>query len=279
MYASLSTPSANVSIGLIPTFETIGWLAPLLLLLCRLLQGMAISGEYTGAIIYVAEQVPQRQRGFYTGFIQSTVPLGLLLCLVVVFITRNLLGNNAFETYGWRLPFFFRAILIVLSYLIRARLPESPLYVRLKSQGMTSTRPVRDSFRTKHNRMLLLLAVFGGCAAQSKLMQTTHFVALFFLQRTVLLPSETVLIIVGIATLVGSPLLQFFGGLSDKIGRKPLILSGSTPFITELLVKTLPISMAYLPFVGLIYPLTLIFLAIIVHAFAVPETYRRNLMA
>lgn len=161
MYASLSTPSANVSIGLIPTFETIGWLAPLLLLLCRLLQGMAISGEYTGAIIYVAEQAPQRQRGFYTGFIQSTVPLGLLLCLVVVFITRNLLGNNAFETYGWRLPFFFSAILIVLSYLIRARLPESPLYVRLKSQGMTSTRPVRDSFRTKRNRMLLLLVVFG----------------------------------------------------------------------------------------------------------------------
>lgn len=355
---------ATFCIGLIPSFEAVGWYAPFLLLVCRLLQGLAISGEYTGAIIYVAEQAPERRRGFFTGFIQATVPLGLLLCLLVVYSTRRLLGNEAFDAYGWRIPFLFSAFLIALGWFIRTRLPESLLFAQMQEQGSSSSMPVKDSFRTRRNRMLLLIAIFGGCAAQSTLMQTTHFVTLFYLQRTVLLPVETVLIIVGTATIISSPLLQFFGSVSDKLGRKPIIISGLllsiffmplvfhfmhpignpeglaavhtvsltamvqltglllclhvscamvygpvgafilelfptqirytsmgfaynvgngvlgglTPFITELFVRMIvPISAAFVPFAGLIYPLTLISIAIFVNAFTAPETYRKSL--
>jgi MFS family permease len=356
--------SATFFIGCIPRFETIGWVAPLLLLVCRLLQGMAISGEYAGATIYVAEHAPEHQRGFYTGFIQSTAPFGLLMCLVVVFVTRSLMGNEHFETYGWRLPFLFSAVLVVLSYVVRKKLHESPLYTQLKSEGKTSQTPVKECFKTKGNVSLMLLAIFGGCAAQSTLMQTTHFVALFFLQRSVLLPTDTVLLIMAVATLLGSPFFQLFGSLSDKVGRKKVILGGlilsavlipvvfyffvhignpsalkevhsistsavlqliflvlslhiccamvygplgafilelfptrirytsmgfaynigngvlggSTTFIAELLRNTLVVGVAFLPFVGLVYPLALIVIAILVNALAVPETYKKSLI-
>jgi MFS family permease len=217
---------ATFLIGCIPSFAHVGWLAPVLLLGCRLVQGLAISGEYAGATIYVAEHSPAHKRGFYTGFIQATPALGLLLCLVVVSATRHLLGNEAFEDQGWRIPFLFSAVLVGLAYLVRRKLGESPLYAQLQTEGRTSSRPVQESFKAKGNLRLMLLAVFGGCAAQSTLMQTTHFVTLFFLQRTVHLPVDRVLLIMAVATLLGSPFFQAFAGLSDRVGRKRVMLAG-----------------------------------------------------
>jgi MFS family permease len=218
--------SATFLIGCIPTFETIGWLAPFFLLILRLLQGLAISGEYTGATIYVAEHAPEDKRGFYTGFIQSTIPLALLLCLGVLFITQRSMSSEAFSTYGWRIPFLFSAALVLLSYLIRRKLSETPRYRLLQIQGNISNKPVSESFGTKGNIKTMLLLIFGGCGAQSTLMQTTHFVMLFFLQRVVFLSLDTTLLVIGIATLLGCPFFQLSGAWSDKIGRKKVILPG-----------------------------------------------------
>jgi MFS family permease len=363
LFSLLLMGGATFLIGCIPNFNSIGWFAPFLLLICRLLQGLAISGEYTGATIFVAEHAPDRRRGFYTGFIQATVPLSLLLCLSVLLITRGLMTSEKFELYGWRFPFLFSAVLVILSYSIRRKLNETPLYSQLKSEGKTSTSPIKESFRSKGNIKLILLSIFGGCAAQSTLMQTTHFVVFFFLQRSVYLSLQTTLVIVGIATLVGCPFFQWFGALSDKVGRKTImlaglvlslvmvpvvfylmmnignpeglkaghainnvaiikltllvlslhlccamvygplgafivelfptrirftsmgfaynigngVLGGSTTFITELLRNVILAAAILSPFVGLIYPLSLIALAIIVNWFFVPETYRRNM--
>jgi MFS family permease len=213
-------------IGCIPSFNTIGWFAPLLLLLFRLLQGLAISGEYTAATIYVAEHAPEHKRGFYTGFIQATIPLSLMTCLGVLFITQSSMAGDAFESYGWRVPFFFSAVLVIFSYFIRRQLKETPRYEILRAQDNISKMPVKESFQKRGNVKRMLLAIFGGCAAQSTLMQTTHFVMLFFLQRVVFLSVNDTLMIIGIATLLGCPFFQFFGALSDKIGRKRVILFG-----------------------------------------------------
>ena len=217
---------ATFLIGCIPTFEKIGWLAPVLLLICRIMQGLAISGEYAGAVIYVAEHAPAEKRGFYTGFIQATVPIGLLLCLSIVYITRSFLSEESFANFGWRIPFLFSSILVIFSYFIRKRLHESPIFAQLKKQRKTSIAPIKDSFTTPGNVKLMLKAVFGGVAVQSTVMQTTLFVTLFFLQRAVKLPYETVLIIVLCSTLFSSFFYQIFGGMSDKIGRKPIMLGG-----------------------------------------------------
>jgi MFS family permease len=235
---------ATFLIGCIPSFARVGWLAPVLLLGCRLVQGLAISGEYAGATIYVAEHAPGDKRGFYTGFIQATPALGLLLCLVVVFATRRLLGDASFEDQGWRIPFLFSAVLVGLAYLVRRRLGESPLYAQLQTEGRTSSRPVQESFKAKGNVRLMLLAIFGGCAAQSTLMQTTHFVTLFFLQRTVQLPVDRVLLIMALATLLGSPFFQVFAGLSDRVGRKRVMLTG-------LVLSTLLVPVAFYLFLHL----------------------------
>lgn len=354
---------ATFLIGCIPTFDMIGWFAPALLLAFRLLQGLAISGEYTGASIFVAEHAPANRRGFYTGFIQATVPLGLLLCLTILFLTKSAMSAEYFETAGWRIPFLFSAVLVVLSYFVRRKLNETPLYTQLKTNKKLSASPVRESFRSRGNVSLMLKAVFGGCAAQSTLMQTTHFVMLFFLQRTVWLSLETTLVIIGVATFAALPFFQLCGGWSDKLGRKPVmltglvasailvpvvfysilqignpagisaahtisyeaaiaiifliialhiccamvygplgafilelfptrirftsmgftynigngVLGGSTTFITEFL-KSLAVGSALIsPFTGLMYPLSLIVIAIVVNIFFVPETYRRVL--
>ncbi|QHT68777.1 MHS family MFS transporter [Rhodocytophaga rosea] len=218
--------TATFLIGCIPTFETIGWMAPVLLLILRLLQGLAISGEYTGATIYVAEHAPENKRGFYTGFIQSTIPLALLLCLGVLFTTQRSMTPEDFSTYGWRIPFLFSAVLVLLSYFIRRKLGETPKYALLQTQGKISHQPVRESFQTKGNIKTMLLLIFGGCGAQSTLMQTTHFVMLFFLQRVVFLSFDTTLLVIGMATLLGCPFFQLSGALSDKVGRKKIMLTG-----------------------------------------------------
>lgn len=217
---------ATFFIGCIPTFEKVGWLAPILLLICRIMQGLAISGEYAGAVIYVAEHAPAKKRGFYTGFIQATVPIGLLLCLSIVYITRSSLSEESFASFGWRIPFLFSSILVIFSYFIRRRLHESPIFAQLKKERKTSIAPIKDAFTTPGNLKLMLKAIFGGSATQSAIMQTTLFVTLFFLQRAVKLPYETVLIIVLCSTLFSSFFYQIFGAVSDKIGRKPIMLGG-----------------------------------------------------
>lgn len=218
--------AATFLIGCIPTFKQAGWLAPILFLILRLFQGLAISGEYSGAVIYVAEHAPENKRGFYTGFIQTTSSIALILCLLVVFATRSIMSDESFNSFGWRVPFLFSAVLVVISYLIRRKLHESPVFTQLKNEGKTSKAPVRETFRTKKNVGLIMAAIFGGNAAQSAIMQTNQFVTLFFLQRTVHLPDTTSILILAVGILVAGPFFQIFGALSDRIGRKKVIMSG-----------------------------------------------------
>lgn len=217
---------ATFLIGCIPTFAQAGWVSPILFLILRLMQGLAISGEYSGAIIYVAEHSPEHKRGFYTGFIQTTSSFALILGLTVVLITKGLMSEESFNAFGWRIPFLFSAILVIASYYIRRRLHESPVFAKLKSEGKTSKSPVKETFKTRKNIGLIFSAVFGGNAAQSAIMQVNQIITLFFLQRTVKLPDSTALLIMAAGILLASPFFQIFGAISDRIGRKKVMLPG-----------------------------------------------------
>ncbi|MBM3402010.1 MAG: MHS family MFS transporter [Bacteroidetes bacterium] len=217
---------ATFLIGCIPTFAQAGWVSPILFLILRLMQGLAISGEYSGAIIYVAEHSPEHKRGFYTGFIQTTSSFALILGLTVVLITKGLMSEESFNAFGWRIPFLFSAILVIASYYIRRRLHESPVFAKLKSEGKTSKSPVKETFKTKKNIGLILSAVFGGNAAQSAIMQVNQIITLFFLQRIVKLPDSTALLIMAAGILLASPFFQICGAISDRIGRKKVMLPG-----------------------------------------------------
>ncbi|MCE4066225.1 MFS transporter [Chryseobacterium gleum] len=350
-------------IGCIPHFSTIGWAAPILLLVCRLMQGLAISGEYAGAVIYVAEHAPAHKRGFYTGFIQATVPVGLLVCLGIIFIVKSIMSESDFTAYGWRIPFLLSSVLVLLSFFARKKLHESPVFEELKKAGKTSKAPIKEAFTTKGNIRTMLKAIFGGNAAQSSVMQTSLFVTLFFMQRAVKLEENTVLLITGVVTLLSTYFYQYFGALSDKIGRKKVLIGGlisslimiplsfylfmeignpeeltevhaisnsavlkimgisfllsvagaatygplgafmleifptkirytsmgfsqnmgngciggATTFITELIKTSFMVSAALSPFIGLIYPVFLVVVAIIVNVLFIPETYKTNL--
>ncbi|MFP3834034.1 MFS transporter [Chryseobacterium sp. SIMBA_028] len=350
-------------IGCIPGFSSIGWAAPILLLICRLMQGLAISGEYAGAVIYVAEHAPTNKRGFYTGFIQATVPMGLLICLSVIFLTRNSMSEEDFTRYGWRIPFLLSSVLVILSYIIRKKLHESPVFEELKKAGKTSKSPVKEAFTTKGNVKTMLKAIFGGNAAQSSVMQTSLFVTLFFMQRAVKLEETTVLMITGVVTLFSAYFYQYFGALSDRIGRKKVLIGGlissliliplsfylfmeignpdrlttvhkisniavlqmmgvsfllslagaatygplgafmleifptkirytsmgfaqnmgngfiggATTFITEFIKTSFIVSAVLAPFIGLVYPIFLVGLALIVNILFIPETYQTDL--
>jgi len=213
-------------VGLLPTYERVGVLAPVLLVLLRLLQGLALGGEYGGAATYVAEHSPDGKRGYYTGYIQATATLGLLIALIVILVVRQQLGEAAFKSYGWRIPFLLSAVLLAISLYIRVRLKESPLFQKLKDQGKSSKRPLTDSLSSGRNWKMMMLALFGATAGQAVVWYTGQFYSLFFLQSICKVNYVTAYKVVGFSLLIATPFFLIFGALSDRIGRKPIILSG-----------------------------------------------------
>ena len=213
-------------IGLLPGYAEIGVFAPLALTVLRLIQGLALGGEYGGAATYVAEHSPDGKRGFYTSFIQTTATLGLFASLGVILACRQWLGPEAFNSWGWRIPFLLSIFLILISYYIRLKMEESPLFAKAKSAGKLSKNPLKESFVQPENRRLVLIALFGAVAGQGVVWYTGQFYALFFLQRSAGVEFVTSNLIIVYALLLATPFFVFFGSLSDKIGRKPIILAG-----------------------------------------------------
>src|SRR5688572_23934873 len=214
-------------IGLLPTYASIGLLAPSILLVLRLLQGLALGGEYGGAAVYVAEHVPDHKRGFYTSFIQTTATLGLFVSLGVILAVRLSMSEAEFRSWGWRIPFLLSILLVAMSYYIRLRLKESPLFSHLKSEGKTSATPLRDSLGSRRNWRVILLVLFGAAAGQAVVWYTGQFYALFFLQRILNVNFVTANVIVAIALALGTPFFIVFGALSDRIGRKKIMMAGN----------------------------------------------------
>jgi MFS family permease len=190
------------------------------------LQGLALGGEYGGAATYVAEHAPDDRRGYFTSFIQTTATVGLLLSLIVILIIRQTMSADAFSSYGWRIPFLLSFILVGMSIYIRLRLRESPLFAKLKQEGKSSTAPLKDSFGNRRNWKLILLALFGATAGQAVVWYTGQFYALFFLQTVLKVNYVTSYIIIAIALLIGTPFFLVFGALSDRIGRKKIMMAG-----------------------------------------------------
>ena len=217
---------ATTAIGLLPTYESIGILAPAALVILRLTQGLALGGEYGGAATYIAEHSPDNQRGFYTSFIQTTATLGLFVSLGVILSVRSTLGENAFKEWGWRIPFLLSIVLVVFSYIIRMRLQESPLFSKMKAAGKTSLHPLKDAFSSKENWKIMTKALFGATAGQGVVWYTGQFYALYYLQTVLKIHFMTANFIVAVALLLATPFFIFFGALSDKIGRRKIILSG-----------------------------------------------------
>ncbi|QDK47496.1 MFS transporter [Bdellovibrio sp. ZAP7] len=217
---------ATTAIGLLPSYETIGVFAPLLLLILRLLQGLALGGEYGGAAIYVAEHSPDGKRGYYTSYIQTTATLGLFVSLGVILATRLGLGEDEFKSWGWRVPFLLSVILVFASYLIRRKMQESPVFLQMKAEGKTSSSPLRDSFMKPENRRLVILALFGATAGQGVVWYTGQFYALYFLQTVLKVDFVVANKVIAMALLLGTPFFIFFGWLSDRIGRKKIIMAG-----------------------------------------------------
>ncbi len=218
--------AATAVVGVLPTYATIGIAAPIALLLLRVLQGLALGGEYGGAAIYVAEHVPDGQRGFYTSFIQITATLGLFLSLVVILIVQNMLGMEAFKEWGWRVPFLISILLVGVSLYIRLRMKESPIFEQLKSSGMTSAAPLKEAFTQWSNLKVVLISLFGATAGQGVIWYTGQFYALFYLQTILKVNSTSANYIVAAALLLGMPLFVVMGSLSDRYGRKRIMMAG-----------------------------------------------------
>ncbi len=212
--------------GLLPTWDQIGILAPILLVTLRLAQGLALGGEYGGAATYVAEHAPKGKRGFYTSWIQTTATIGFFLSLAVILSTRLYFGEKDFKEYGWRLPFLLSFVLLAVSVYIRLKLKESPLFLKLKSTGKVSKNPIKESFGNKTNLKYVLLALFGATAGQGVVWYAGQFYALFFLQNTLKVDFVTSYTLVAIALAIGTPAFLFFGWLSDIIGRKQIMMTG-----------------------------------------------------
>lgn len=213
-------------VGLLPNAATIGIAAPIILIVLRLAQGLALGGEYGGAATYVAEHAPNGKRGFYTSFIQTTATLGLFLSLLVILFTRTALGETEFAAWGWRIPFLVSVLLLGISVWIRLRLNESPVFQKMKEEGKGSKAPLTEAFGNWQNGKLVLLALLGGVMGQGVVWYTGQFYALFFLQSILKVDGYTANLLIAWSLLLGTGFFIVFGALSDKIGRKPIILGG-----------------------------------------------------
>ncbi len=217
---------ATFVVGCLPVYDSIGWTAPFLLVMCRVVQGLALGGEYGGAATYVAEHAPDGKRGLYTSWIQTTATMGIVAALLVIIAFRVGMGEAAFSSYGWRFPFLLSAILVLLSGYIRLRLEESPLFHRLKSQGKASENPALESFSSGRNWGLILIALFGFTAPEGVVWYTGQFYALTYMIAVLKVPFLTVYLILTFALLLGAPFFIVFGSLSDRIGRKGIMIAG-----------------------------------------------------
>src|SRR5580698_4714116 len=213
-------------IGLLPGYATWGIVAPIVLIALRLVQGLALGGEYGGAAIYVAEHAPANKRGYYTSWIQTTATLGLFLALLLILGIRTWMGEAAFGDWGWRVPFLLSAILLAVSIWIRLKLSESPLFQKMVAEGKQSKRPLAEAFGQWNNAKIALLALFGATAGEAVVWYGGQFYALFFLTQTLKVPAVTASILIAVGLAIGTPFFLLFGALSDKIGRKPIILAG-----------------------------------------------------
>jgi MFS family permease len=217
---------ATFSIGLMPTFATAGWFSPIALILIRTLQGLALGGEYGGAAVYVSEHVSDRRRGFYTSYIQVTAIFGLLLSLLVILATQSTMSREAFNEWGWRIPFLVSCFLVGISLFIRLKLRESPIFNHIKTTGKASLEPIKDAFAKWSNLKQMLVALFGVTAGQAVVAYTGEFYSLFYMQTILKVNPHTANIVMAVALALGMPALMFFGALSDRIGRKKIMLAG-----------------------------------------------------
>ena len=212
-------------VGVLPSYASIGIAAPIILIVLRMLQGLALGGEYGGAATYVAEHAPNGKRGLYTSFIQTTATVGLLLSLVVILGVREALGVEAFNDWGWRIPFLLSIVLLGVSVWIRMQLSESPLFQQMKAEGKTSKAPITESFFSKNGR-IVLLALLGATAGQAVVWYTGQFYAMYFLTQSLKVDPTTTWLLIGGALVIGTPFFVFFGWLSDRIGRKKIVMAG-----------------------------------------------------
>jgi MFS family permease len=217
---------ATVAIGLLPDYNQIGIAAPILLLVMRMLQGFALGGEYGGAVVYVAEHAPAKKRGLMTGWIQTTAALGLIGALSVILITRAIVGTEAFDEWGWRIPFLLSALLLGVSLWIRLKLNESPAYRRMEAEGGERRAPFKEAFGTWRNGRFVLIALFGIMIAQGAVWYCGYFYARFFMERVLRVDTNTIDLVMLAVTAVSAFLYVFFGWISDRIGRKPVMLFG-----------------------------------------------------
>ena len=229
-YAFLVTLSimgaATALIGLLPSFKTAGWFSPVALIIIRVLQGLALGGEYGGAAVYVAEHAPDNRRGFYTSFIQITATLGLFLSLAVILITQSQMTADQFKDWGWRIPFLASIVLVAISLYIRLKMKESPIYAQIKSAGMTSSAPLKEAFTKWENLKRVLVSLVGATMGQGVVWYTGQFYALFYMQTILKVNPKTANIIIAVALVLGMPFFTVFGALSDKIGRKWIMMAG-----------------------------------------------------